>query len=260
MGNPKCTFSCLTSLTTNCCVEWSRIEILHPVWESVVCENPRFLECDAASLCKQFLTFWRHYSHSSGPDSLVSVATGYGLDGPGIESRWGRDFPQLSRSALGAHPASCTMSTRSFRGVKSSRGVTLTPHPLLVQWSWKSTAIPLLPFWACTACTEPQCLYKGALYLYFTVFQDVRDCSPHDTVSYQSLITCDAVSHPGRLERAATQLWGHRSSWRVFVSDNKKVVCICIGRLKLGTWSVHVAFCCVCPLFKREDAYLSTLE
>jgi hypothetical protein len=29
-----------------------------------------------------------------------SVATGYGLDCPGIESRWGRDFPHLSRPAL----------------------------------------------------------------------------------------------------------------------------------------------------------------
>ena len=28
------------------------------------------------------------------------VATGYGLDGPGIESQWGRDFPHLSRPAL----------------------------------------------------------------------------------------------------------------------------------------------------------------
>ena len=31
-----------------------------------------------------------------------------------------------------AHPASCTMGTGSFPAVKSSRGVTLTPHPLLV--------------------------------------------------------------------------------------------------------------------------------
>ena len=36
-----------------------------------------------------------------GPGSLVGIATGYGLDGPGIESRWGRDFPHLSRPALG---------------------------------------------------------------------------------------------------------------------------------------------------------------
>jgi len=69
----------------------------------------------------------------------------------------------------------------------------------LYRWSWNSRAIPLLPLWAIwpvqslsactrvhftftvghetvdlylyspmgrTACTEPQCLYKGALYLY----------------------------------------------------------------------------------------------
>ena len=37
----------------------------------------------------------------SGPGSIVGIATGYGLDGPGIEFRWGRDFPHLSRPALG---------------------------------------------------------------------------------------------------------------------------------------------------------------
>jgi hypothetical protein len=36
-----------------------------------------------------------------GPGSSVGIATGYGLDGPGIESRWNRDFPHLSRPALG---------------------------------------------------------------------------------------------------------------------------------------------------------------
>jgi hypothetical protein len=28
-----------------------------------------------------------------GRDSSVDTATRYGLDSPGIESRWGRDFP-----------------------------------------------------------------------------------------------------------------------------------------------------------------------
>jgi len=41
--------------------------------------------------------------------------------------------------------SSCTMGTGSFPGVKSGRGVTLIPHHLLVPWSWKGTAIPLLP-------------------------------------------------------------------------------------------------------------------
>ena len=35
------------------------------------------------------------------PGSSVSIGTGYGLDGPVIESRWERDFPHLSRTALG---------------------------------------------------------------------------------------------------------------------------------------------------------------
>jgi hypothetical protein len=78
-----------------------------------------------------------------GPGSSVGIATGYGLDGPGIESRWWRDFPHLSRPALGAHPA-CVMGTASFPGVESGRGVTLTPHPLQVLKSKNSRAIPLL--------------------------------------------------------------------------------------------------------------------
>jgi hypothetical protein len=37
-----------------------------------------------------------------GPGSSVGIATGYGLDGPGIESRWGGgDFSHTSRPALG---------------------------------------------------------------------------------------------------------------------------------------------------------------
>jgi len=59
-----------------------------------------------------------------------------------------------------AHPASCAMGTGSFPGVKSGRGVTLTPHPLLVLWSIKGRAIPLLPLWtvrpvqSLSACTR----------------------------------------------------------------------------------------------------------
>ena len=34
------------------------------------------------------------------PGSSVGIVTGYGLEVSGIESRWGRDFPHLSRPAL----------------------------------------------------------------------------------------------------------------------------------------------------------------
>ena len=40
------------------------------------------------------------------------------------------------------------MSTGSFPGVKSGRGVTLIPHPVLVPWWRRSRAIPLFPQWA----------------------------------------------------------------------------------------------------------------
>jgi len=67
-----------------------------------------------------------------GPGSSVGITTSYELDGPGIESRWEARFPAPVQTGSGAHPASCTIGTGSFSGVKSGRGVTLTPHPLLV--------------------------------------------------------------------------------------------------------------------------------
>jgi len=72
----------------------------------------------------------------------------------------GARFSAPVQTGPGAHPASCPMDTGSFPGVKSGRGVTLTPHPLLVPWSRKGRAIPLLPLWAVrpiqslSACTR----------------------------------------------------------------------------------------------------------
>jgi hypothetical protein len=53
-----------------------------------------------------------------GPGSSVDIATGYGLDGQGIESRWGPRFFAHVQTGPEAHPASCTMGTGSFPGVK----------------------------------------------------------------------------------------------------------------------------------------------
>jgi len=68
---------------------------------------------------------------------VVGIATGYGLDGPGIESRWGARFSTPVQTGPAAHPTSCTMGTGYFPGAKSGRGVTLTPHPLLVPLAMK---------------------------------------------------------------------------------------------------------------------------
>ena len=89
------------------------------------------------------------------------TATGYGMDGPGSNPSGVARYSAPVQTGPGAHPASCTMGTGSFPGVKSGRGVTLTPHPLLVSWSRrKSRTIPLLTLWAVrsvqslSACTR----------------------------------------------------------------------------------------------------------
>jgi len=58
----------------------------------------------------------RNAPSTRGPGSVVGIVTGYGLDGPGIESRWGRDFSATVQTGPGAHPASCTMGTGSLSG------------------------------------------------------------------------------------------------------------------------------------------------
>jgi len=40
-------------------------------------------------------------SSSVGRDTIVGIATRYGLDGPGFESRWEQEFPHLTRPTLG---------------------------------------------------------------------------------------------------------------------------------------------------------------
>ena len=60
-------------------------------------------------------------------DSSVGIETRYGLDGTGIESRWGVRFSTTVRTGTGGHPASYTTGTGSFPGVKRpGRGV---DHP-----------------------------------------------------------------------------------------------------------------------------------
>jgi len=78
------------------------------------------MECDAVPFGKYYSTFRKkslpassEHKEAAG-SSKISVtgscpqitshlrrqSTGYGLDGPGIESRWGRVFSHLSRPAL----------------------------------------------------------------------------------------------------------------------------------------------------------------
>ena len=75
-------------------------------------------------------------------------------------------FSAPVQPALGVHPASCTMGTGSFPGVKSGLGVTLDPSPPSSAVVMKEQSYTSTPPMGRTACTEPQCMYKGAHYFY----------------------------------------------------------------------------------------------
>ena len=75
-------------------------------------------------------------------------------------------FSALVHTVPGAHPGFRTLETGSFPEAQSGRDVTLTPHPLLVPWSRKVRAIPLLPLWAVRPVQSLSACTRGALYLY----------------------------------------------------------------------------------------------
>jgi hypothetical protein len=94
-------------------------------------------------------------------DSSVSIATRYGLESLGIESRWGeifRTYPDRFRGP----PSLLSNGYRVFPGGKGGRDVMLTTHPFLVPRLRKSWAIPPLTLWVLLG------LLQGSLYLYFT--------------------------------------------------------------------------------------------
>lgn len=74
-------------------------------------------------------------------DSLVRVATWYGMDGPSFESRWGRYFTLLLRLALGSKQLPIQKVTRNSRWVK--RPELVLEHPTISSAEVKEK-VPLL--------------------------------------------------------------------------------------------------------------------
>ena len=68
-----------------------------------------------------------HSQVSSGRDSSVGIASRYGLDGPGIESRWGG--VEIFRIRPWGPPSLLYNGYRVFPGVKTDSA--LTTHPQL---------------------------------------------------------------------------------------------------------------------------------
>ena len=64
------------------------------------------------------------------PGSVVGIATGYGLDGPGSNPVGGEIFSAPVQTGPGAHPTSFTTGTGSFPGGKERQGRDAVPsHP-----------------------------------------------------------------------------------------------------------------------------------
>jgi hypothetical protein len=81
-----------------------------------------------------------------GTGSVVDISDWLLAGRSGDRILVGVRFSAPVQTGPGFHPASCTMGTGSFPGVKSGRCVTLTSHPLLVPLSRKGRAIPLPPY------------------------------------------------------------------------------------------------------------------
>jgi len=79
--------------------------------------------------CHFCAQFRRRPFRSVGRDSSVSIETGYGLDGPGIESRWEAKFSAPVQTGPGSYPASYKMGTGYFPWIKRPGG----------GWRWRPT-------------------------------------------------------------------------------------------------------------------------
>jgi hypothetical protein len=79
-----------------------------------------------------------------GLGSSVGITTVYRLEVTGLVSRWGRDFPNLSRRAMGPNHPPIQWVQGISRG-KEWPGRDTDTSPLLVPWSGKSRAVLLIP-------------------------------------------------------------------------------------------------------------------
>ena len=106
-----------------------------------------------------------------GWDSSVGIMTRYRLDGSGIESRWGWDFPHSSRPALAPTQPPIQCVPGLYRGY-SGRGVALTTHlpysntygPL---WTVQGWPLPL-PYFLLLFCLSVW-LHQCSMLIFFVI-------------------------------------------------------------------------------------------
>jgi hypothetical protein len=139
------------------------------------------------------------------------------MDGPGIESR---DIPHLSRLALGpTHPP--IQWVLDFFWCKKRPVRDADPSPsssTVVKKEYSFTSTPPMDR---TVCSEPQCLYKGAHYIfYMESHSDVK-------INYNRKTRIAAGVSGGRC------LWMKCGQQHFSISARSSRVCLCCCQVTL---------------------------
>jgi hypothetical protein len=131
------------------------------------CYN-KLLQCNDIPKYLMLLTHMNVLRHAKwsacGPGSAVGIETGYRLDSPGLESRWGEIFHTCPDWPWG--PSLLYNGYRVFPGGKEWPRCDADPSPPSRAMVIKEQSYISTPPMCRTACTELQCLYKDDLYLF----------------------------------------------------------------------------------------------
>ena len=141
----------MTMKETSGCLHWVR-------------KGPRDPSLSGCNLIRIFgINFIIFYTFMyKGLDSSVGIATRYRLDGPGIESLWGRDFPHPSRLALG--PTQPPIQRVPGLSVGKTAGTCRPPKTSSAEVKERVELYLYSPFWAFVACSRVNCTFPFTLY------------------------------------------------------------------------------------------------
>jgi len=115
-----------------------------------------------------------------GWDSTVGIAAHYRLDGLGIPL--GMRFSASVQTGPRAHPASCTMGTGSFPGVKRpGRGID-HPPPSSAKVKERVELYLYSPLWAFVACSGVNFTFQYTTVCFSPICRHVNHTSVTDTV------------------------------------------------------------------------------